>query len=106
MEASVREAVGLVHSDSLRRSAVCREVEICLLTSSYLALRDVTCAEHDGEIHLHGTLPSHYLKQVAQSIAIGTDGVRRVSNHIEVVGQSGLAPVRLDRAANAARRTD
>jgi len=53
--------------------------------SGYLALRDVICIASDGVITLHGRLPSYYLKQVAQEIAAGVEGVRQVINQIEVL---------------------
>src|SRR5437764_12941686 len=66
--------------------------------SGYLALRDVTCVARDGVVHLHGCLPTYYLKQVAQSVASEIEGVLRVSNHIEVLAPAGRAPLGGDRA--------
>jgi BON domain len=57
--------------------------------SNYLALRAVCCIIDDGVVCLDGNLPTHYLKQVAQEIAIGVEGVRQVVNRIEVVGSTG-----------------
>jgi osmotically-inducible protein OsmY len=79
-------------------------MEAKLRRSGYLALRGVTCEDRDGVIHLHGSLPTYYLKQVAQSIASGIDGVRRVVNHIEVLAPSGRTPIGSDRVATRARR--
>ena len=39
---------------------------------------------NDGVAYLHGCLPSYYLKQLAQEIAAGVEGVRLVINKIEV----------------------
>ena len=44
--------------------------------------------------YLHGCLPSYYLKQLAQEIAAGVEGVRLVVNKIEVT-----APARRRREA-------
>jgi osmotically-inducible protein OsmY len=54
--------------------------------SSYLALQDVRCIAAEDAIYLYGSLPSFYLKQVAQEIATRVEGVRRVINRIEVRG--------------------
>ncbi len=67
------------------QSELVREVEVGLYRSGYLALRAVDCGDHNGVVYLHGRVPTHYLKQVAQSIAICVTGVRRVVNLIEVV---------------------
>lgn len=74
-----------------RRPAITisRVAEEGLQRSGYLALRTVACDGRDGVIYLRGRVPTYYLKQVAQSIALGVQGVRRVVNLIEV-----LAPVR------------
>ena len=52
--------------------------------SGYLALRGVSCTANDGVAYLHGCLPSHYLKQLAQEIAAAVGGVRLVVNKIHV----------------------
>jgi osmotically-inducible protein OsmY len=63
-------------------------VERRLEASGYLALRRIDCdCECDGGVlSLRGCVPSHYLKQVAQRIAATVDGIHRVDNRIEVVG--------------------
>lgn len=53
--------------------------------SGYLALRDVSCQARDGEVHLRGRVPSYFLKQIAQEIAGGVEGVRQVINRIDVL---------------------
>jgi osmotically-inducible protein OsmY len=66
--------------------------EARLRASGYLALRDVSCIARDGVAHLHGCVPSYYLKQIAQEIAAAVEGVRLVVNKIEV-----KAPARANR---------
>ncbi len=56
--------------------------------SGYLALRSVSCIARDGVVHLHGCLPSYYLKQIAQEIAAAVDGVSLVVNKIDVKGSA------------------
>jgi len=69
---------------SLEYSEIHREAEERFRESSYLAVRTISCTVGDGVIHLHGSLPSHYLKQVAQELASSVEGVRQVINRIEV----------------------
>ncbi len=72
------------NSTSPHLPAIVREVQERLGRSSYRALRDVSCIASDGVLHLHGCLPSHYLKQVAQEVASGAVGVRHLVNRIVV----------------------
>jgi osmotically-inducible protein OsmY len=65
-------------------SSVDKSVLDRLQTSPYLALREIRCEYRDGIVMLRGTLPTHYLKQVAQDLAAGVDGVKGIVNHIEV----------------------
>jgi osmotically-inducible protein OsmY len=55
-----------------------------LLGNAYLALRNVSCDYERGVLTLRGSLPSYYLKQVAQAAVCSLDGVGRVVNEIEV----------------------
>lgn len=72
------------------REFTCGRVKVEILDRlrqrGYSALWDVTCDVHDGTARLLGRLPSHYLKQVAQSTAAEVAGVRRVVNLIVVAG--------------------
>jgi osmotically-inducible protein OsmY len=56
-----------------------------LEASGYLALRRIQCDCLGGVLCLRGCVPSHYLKQVAQEIAVGVEGVRRVDNQLRVL---------------------
>jgi osmotically-inducible protein OsmY len=55
-----------------------------LRRSNYRALRDISCSTNDGEVCLMGSLPSYYLKQVAQETAFSVEGVHHVVNRIKV----------------------
>ncbi len=85
--------------DSLRGptepTAPARPVEHEALTrlhgSGYLALRDVTCWVRDGSLHLRGSLPSYYLKQVAQAVVVDLEGVDDIVNQIQVI--AGPSPL-------------
>jgi osmotically-inducible protein OsmY len=69
---------------SLRAADIDRAAQEMLRASGYGALSAVSCTVHDDVVCLEGVLPSYYLKQVAQEIAFGVAGVRRVVNRIEV----------------------
>lgn len=53
--------------------------------SGYSILSQVRCECHGGVLRLSGSLPSHYLKQVALARVAGVEGVRAIVNEIEVV---------------------
>ncbi len=61
-----------------------RKIEQRLVGSGYRALHNLSCLVNDDVVYLRGCLPSQYLKQVAQEIALGMEGVRQVINEIEV----------------------
>jgi osmotically-inducible protein OsmY len=61
-------------------------VECRLRGSPYLALRDIGCDYHEGVLTLRGWLPTYYLKQIAQEVGAGVEGVRAIANEIEVIG--------------------
>jgi hypothetical protein len=57
-----------------------------LRSSRYPALKTVCCDYRDGVLVLRGSLPSYYLKQMAQEVvAHQFDKVGRLENRIEVV---------------------
>ena len=59
-------------------------IQGCFAESPYLALRDVESEVTAGVVRLEGTVPSYYLKQLAQEIALQHEGVQEVCNHIRV----------------------
>jgi osmotically-inducible protein OsmY len=68
-------------------------VEQRLERSGYAAL-SLVCCEYQGEsgtLHLRGSVPSYFLKQVAQELAHDVDGVRFVINQISVARSTGSA---------------
>ncbi len=78
-------------SDSHRAAApgscsIQSSVERRLLGSGYAALGRVWCEfqPESGVLHLSGSLPSYYLKQLAQELVIDLEGVRLVINQITV----------------------
>jgi osmotically-inducible protein OsmY len=59
--------------------------ERCLHSNPYLDLKYLTCAYHDGVLVLRGCLPTYYLKQLAQQVVVGLEGVGHIDNQIQVV---------------------
>lgn len=70
-------------------SGIEESVECRLRGSPYLALRNVGCAYSDGLLTLRGCLPTYYLKQMAQEVIVGVEGVRAIANEIEVIAPFG-----------------
>lgn len=77
-------------SPSMPFPAIGRTAEDRLRSSGYLSLREVLCVASDGAIYLHGCVSSNYLKQIAQEIAAGVDGVRLVINKIKVTAPAHM----------------
>lgn len=59
-------------------------VEARLRRSGYSALTGIECQYCDGTLVLVGVVPTHHLKQLAQSLALHTTDVRRIDNRISV----------------------
>ena len=41
--------------------------------------------EHDGQLVIHGHLPSYYLKQILQTTLRDIDGVKEIDNRVDVL---------------------
>jgi osmotically-inducible protein OsmY len=63
-------------------------VEARFRRSNYPPLWQISCAYKDGLLVMRGTVPSFYLKQVAQEYARHTPGVDRVDNGLHIVRSS------------------
>jgi osmotically-inducible protein OsmY len=70
-------AAGL--TDQLLRQANSR-----LRGSSHRAINGLSCECQGGIVRLRGTVPTYYLKQVAQTLMFSIDGVKRVRNDVVV----------------------
>jgi BON domain len=56
-----------------------------LLKSPYGAIRAVSCQMTDGALKLTGCVPSYYLKQVAQRLALNAlQGLAVIANELQV----------------------
>src|SRR5438445_741437 len=62
-----------------------------LRQSAYLELRRVTCSVQNKVLRLHGYVSSYYLRQMAQAVVQGLEGVEVIDNQLEVL------PARLTR---------
>jgi hypothetical protein len=56
-----------------------------LRSNPYLALKNVSCDCRDNMLFLQGCLPTYYLKQLAQEVVAGLEGVKGIHNQIQVV---------------------
>ena len=56
--------------------------EQLLRTSLYQPLRRLECRVADGIVELCGTVPSFYLKQVAQSTILGIHDIKGIRNNV------------------------
>ena len=70
--------------DASPRPAVTRRGETVLRSSSYLAVRHLSCDYHEGVLTIRGRVPTYYLKQVAQSLLGKLEGVEVINNLVEV----------------------
>jgi osmotically-inducible protein OsmY len=52
-------------------------------------VRRVSCELHEGVLTLRGQVSSYYLKQIAQALVHGLDGVEVIHNQLEVVPAAG-----------------
>ena len=69
--------------------AVCERllerVERALRATSYGPLRRIEVAVHARLFRLAGRVPSYYLKQIAQTVALAVPGNHLVRNNLEVI---------------------
>ncbi len=65
---------------------VLAKVAETLKTSGYAALRDVVVEYRKGVLVLRGTVPSFYMKQVAQTVTARVWGVEVLDNRLSVEG--------------------
>ncbi len=75
-----RGTEGAMEAQSARADAQSR-----LRSSLYRELHFVSCDLRDGVMTLRGRVSSYHLKQVAQILVRGVEGVGQVDNRLEVV---------------------
>jgi hypothetical protein len=59
-------------------------VERQLRSSGYFPLLRVRCSIQDGVVVLHGSVPSYYMKQQAQTVVLDLGFIMRFENRCEV----------------------
>ncbi|MDA1231720.1 MAG: BON domain-containing protein [Planctomycetota bacterium] len=67
------------------RSSLAEKVIQSLAATGYMPLRNVTVVNVEGLVILRGRVPTYYLKQMCQSVAMSVNGVHEVRNEVEVV---------------------
>jgi osmotically-inducible protein OsmY len=88
MVSTMQEAALLNPARDLRvslRDAVQSAAEARLRRSAYPEVGRVRCEFRGGIVTLWGRVSSYFLKQVAQALVFGMDGVVGVDNQLEVV---------------------
>ena len=60
--------------------------------SGYPFLWSIKCQVCDNVAVLSGTVPTFYLKQMAQELAARTQGVQEVQNDVHVTGATNRTP--------------
>jgi osmotically-inducible protein OsmY len=85
LESNIPSAQGYTTSPDRRvgHLAECR-----LRDTTYPALKRISCEFHNGVAVLRGSVPTFYLKQVAQSVVRKLDEVKQIDNRIDVAGAS------------------
>jgi osmotically-inducible protein OsmY len=56
-----------------------------LRSNGYSALKNVSCTFEESSLILRGSVPSYYLKQLAQQTVAQLEGVYWIENQIQVV---------------------
>jgi osmotically-inducible protein OsmY len=78
----------LLLAQSLEELCLAERVEQALRASGYPPLRAVEAIVCGPVVTLQGQVRSYYMKQLAQTVAMGVAGVRELRNDVEVVRAS------------------
>jgi osmotically-inducible protein OsmY len=84
--------IARANHDAARSLLAARDIQLrasvldALKAMPYAALRNLTCRVSEGTAEITGTVPTFYLKQLAQAAVLQLSGVRIVRNLIEVEG--------------------
>lgn len=66
-------------------SPLCETIRAAFNRTDYSELRRLSLVEEDERcVRMEGTVPTHYLKQLANAIGLVTPGVLRIDNHIQI----------------------
>ena len=80
-----RKAAMLPSHARTRRLDVAERAESLLRRNGHLFHQNISCDFQDGVLILRGTVPSYYLKQVAQAVVASLEEVIQIENRMEVV---------------------
>ena len=69
---------------AMKKVIVEAEARTRLRQSAYSAVRPVSCEYYEGVLTLHGHVATYYLKQIAQALIRGMEGVEEVNNRLTV----------------------
>lgn len=75
----------LMDDEWLDRTSLVDEAFDTLRRTGYGQLRTIDLQYDDGTLTLSGQVPSHFLKQVAQTAVRSVAGVLRINNELSVV---------------------
>jgi osmotically-inducible protein OsmY len=71
---------------TLGKKSPLHEVRKAFHQTGHVALRRVELGLDQDCVRIQGVVPSYYLKQMAQVVAIKVDGINRVENDLRVAG--------------------
>jgi osmotically-inducible protein OsmY len=75
--------------EAAQRSAACDQpgdlAQARLSTSPFLSLRSLRCQAQNGDVTIRGRVPTGYLRDLSAMIVRSIEGVRRVTNEVEVL---------------------
>lgn len=63
-------------------------IDRALRATGYTSLRNVRIGVATGSVILRGRVSTYYLKQVAQVVALGIPGVKKVQNELDVISST------------------
>lgn len=72
-------------AESLDDLRLAERVQHALHASGHAVLRGARITVHARSVILAGRVPSYYLKQVAQTLALAVPGILQIENGLEVV---------------------
>jgi osmotically-inducible protein OsmY len=64
--------------------SICENVHRALRESGYAPLREIQCDVSDGVVELTGSVPSFYVKQLAQTAVLRLEQIRGINNRLRV----------------------
>jgi osmotically-inducible protein OsmY len=84
-ERSDSQLAASLSAQSLMDLCLAERVQRALLATSYQSLRGVEVSVCGQLVILRGRLPSYYMKQLVQAVAMEVAGVRELRNDVQVV---------------------